>query len=1257
MEVRLLGPLEVDAGDGGVPLPRAKQRALLAVLALHAGEAVPVDRLVDDLWGERPPARAVGSLHNLVSQLRRLLGAGAIVTRGRGYALACAPDDVDAHRFELVVEQARGADPSTRAHRLREALALWRGPALADLALEPFAAVEAARLDEERTAAREALLEAELELGKGPELVAELERLVAEHPLRERLRGQLMHALYRAGRQADALDAYRAARTVLVEELGLEPSPELQELHAAILRQDPSLSAAAVAGTRAAPRVDERRKTVTALFVDLVDSTSLATGLDPEVLRILMDRYFEAARTAVERHGGVVEKYIGDAVAAIFGEPVLHEDDALRAVRAAFDLHAALAAIATDLERSHGVELRARAGVATGTVLVGERRVDESRTVGGAMTVAARLEAAAAVGETLIAQETLELVRAHVRFERVPEVALGQSATLPAFRVRELRPGADTFRPTPLIDRQAELEQLRAAYADACEAGRGKAVTVIGEAGAGKSRLVRELVLAVEHEAQVLVGRCASYGDGATWVPLEEALAPVLADRRGSAFLGAEPQSERLRAALAPVGGDEAHAVPVGETFWAVRRLLERAAAERPVVLVLDDVHWAEGTLLDLVEYLRARPPAAPVLVSCAARPDLLERRPGWRDEGCVALGDLAERDAEALVALLGAEHVDPSEQRRILDVGGGNPLFLEQLLAHALERGSGGGRPVPPTVEAVLASRLESLERAERRVLECAAVVGREFTRAAILGLHDEDDELGADAALMAALRRGLVRVAPDAADEDAYRFHHALVRDVAYAAIPMLRRASLHERVAAFLTKRGRVPEEVVGLHLETAHGLRRKLGERGPPLEELGRRAAELLGGAGIRAWQRADASTARNLLGRAAALLPEDDAWGIELRCELGTAERVAGRLAEAEATLARAAEDARRSGVRRLELRAELELGALRLATSPVPDVDAQVARAQAAIPELERAGDDRGLGRAQLLAGYAAGAFRLQNAAWLEGAERAAIHYRRAGWPAAWAAAGIANALFHGPTPVPEAIARCRSLLVADDVGRSGAAHVTFVLGGLEAMRGRFDTGRSLVAEATLALDELGLAARLADAVACRAWVELLAGDLPAAEAALRASAESVRAAGDVGSALTRGVELADVCYRLGRLDEAGALAGEAEARGSADDIALQFTWRMVRAKLLAAGGEVDAAVGLAAEAVALAARTDALNQHGQTEATLAEVLVAAGRPGEARDAARRAAALFRRKGNRVLERALREQFDMEPPATTPRRS
>src|SRR5215211_1752854 len=415
VEVKLLGPLEVVADGSRIELRRRKQRALLALLALRAGEVVSTDRLVDDLWGETPPRAAIGSLQNLVSELRKLLGTHLLVTRAPGYVLQLDRQFVDAHRFERAVRGGEG---------LREALALWRGPALADLANEPFAQSEIQRLEELKTTAREELFEAELKRGAHAQLVADLETFVVEHPLRERPRGQLMLALYRSGRQADALEVYRRARETFVEELGIDPSAELQQLEQAILRQDPALGVDGGAKARVEP---DRRRTVTILFSDVVDSTELGAQLDPEVVRTVMSRYFDAVRTIVQGHGGVVEKFIGDAAMAVFGARELHEDDALRAVRAAEELLLTIDVLNADLGADYGIALQVRIGVNSGEVLIGDTGAGESFATGKAVNVAMRLEQSAAPGEILLGAATHGLVRHAVEAEAVEPLDLGGS--------------------------------------------------------------------------------------------------------------------------------------------------------------------------------------------------------------------------------------------------------------------------------------------------------------------------------------------------------------------------------------------------------------------------------------------------------------------------------------------------------------------------------------------------------------------------------------------------------------------------------------------------------------------------------------------------------------------------------------------------------------------------------------------------------------------------------------------------------------
>src|SRR5262245_58881437 len=369
LEVRLLGPLDVYAREDGA-IGGPKLRALLVVLALDAGRVVSVDRIVESLWPGDPPSSAAHAVQVYVSQLRKALGPGTIVTRAPGYVLELDRDRVDAHRFVRLADAGRAAlhegDAAESARLLREALALWRGPALANFTYEPFAQAEIARLEELRLVALEERLEADLALGRHAEIVSELEALVDTQRLRERPRAQLMLALYRSGRQADALAAYRAARETLVEELGIEPGPTLKELESAILRQDASLLLERAPATGLTMQF---RRLVTILFVDVVDSLTLAGALDPEALGEILRRYFEIVSAVVERHGGVVEKYTGDSVMAAFGVPVSHEDDALRAARAAVETRAAIEILGEQLGGEHGVPLEIRIGLETGEVV------------------------------------------------------------------------------------------------------------------------------------------------------------------------------------------------------------------------------------------------------------------------------------------------------------------------------------------------------------------------------------------------------------------------------------------------------------------------------------------------------------------------------------------------------------------------------------------------------------------------------------------------------------------------------------------------------------------------------------------------------------------------------------------------------------------------------------------------------------------------------------------------------------------------
>jgi DNA-binding SARP family transcriptional activator len=834
----LLGPLQVVRGGQDIPVRRGKLRALLAMLLLGSGRVVPAERLINGLWPEGPPDTAVKTLQTYVSQLRTLLepdrGAGTwgemIVTEHTGYRLRVDAGAVDAHRFGLLVEQANGLtwpDPAAAREILAEALRLWRGPALADFADEAFAETEIVRLEELRLTAVEQRVAADLALGRHELVVAELRELVRHHPLRETLWEHLMVALYRGGQQAQALRAYQEARRILGDELGLSPGPALERTQERILHHDLTLSTPSLPRDLA-PRADtdhkiteegsggggpgaERRR-ATVLHADL---TAVAVGA------ALLD----ALRREVIRFGGTVIEASDHAFAAVFGAPVTHEDDPERAVSAGMAIRRRIHGFPDPTPENGPGAAPARAGVRigvdTGEVDTGPG-ADGYMVSGPAATAAASIVARAASGQVLVCPATYEATRRGVRYAAIPSqgklMDLWQVVAVPE------EPSRRPVSTTPLVGRTAELRLLDSVWTRVCETRSPYLVTMTGAAGIGKSRLAGELVDRLAEEgATVLHGRCLPYGE-AMFGPLAGLLRQIAGVSENDSIRTVRwrmrewlethlPEGERDRideylvtvlSLLGDIGGNRT------STIALLRRVMEVVAAERPTVLVLDDVHWAHAETLDAVETLAARVRSVALMIVVLSRPELFTARPGWgggmSSHTTLTVEALpADQSYELACLLLDPRTDDASEVAAIDAAAGGNPLFVEELAAWYAE-GHDVATELPATVRGVIGARLDTLPPAERRVVVDAAAVGHTFWGGALSRLESAAPDQLPD--LLDSLEmRGIFVRRPESSigDDPGLAFRHALIAEAAYDLIPPDARPLRHLAIAEYLEAKG--------------------------------------------------------------------------------------------------------------------------------------------------------------------------------------------------------------------------------------------------------------------------------------------------------------------------------------------------------------------------------------------------------------------------------------------------------------------
>ena len=1599
MDFRILGPLEVAREEVPIDLGGPKQRAVLAHLILRPNLVVPAGVLIDALWADQPPETARKALQTCVWRLRRSLGEATIEGRQGGYVFHAEPDQIDAIRFESLVARAKTfmpVDPAAAAGALGEALALWRGAALADLAEEPSLRGEVSRLEELRLGATEHRIWAELQMGRHSTMVSELEALTSSYPLRERLWAYLMLALYRSGRQGEALDSYRRARDILAEELGSDPSHELRHLQEQILRQDaelrdvpdfgapaadalasgaPALGSPAPAGawpadpargdatvyrsSRAvagdlvpgtefagyrieavlgrggmsvvylaehlrlgrkvalkllAPQLagDERfrerfvresriaagmehanivpiyeageaggvlfiamryvpgsdlgeligregalepertiqilrevanaldaahnrglvhrdvkpgnvlvvqgggsdghdlvflsdfgltkrlegsaghltqtgqflgtidyvapeqiegrsvdaradvyslacllfecltgsvpfggdtevarmyahlqatppsatalraelplaidtvlarglakdrtdrfascseliqaaavalaaepreifhtaadrstRRTVTVLFADVTESTELGEHLDPERVRAMMSGFLDAVRDVVGRHEGTIERVIGSEVFAVFGIPVAHEDDPLRAVRAGYEVHAAMRALDERSAQEHG-PVRLRVGIETGEVLASGVGSRMPSVTGDAVTLASGLQKAAGPEETLIGPATFNLVRdAVVAEDRPPIRPKGSPEPIEPHLVRLVR--ADTLGrarhvDTPMVDREREQRLLREVFERTLADRACQLFTILGAPGGGKSRLVEEFIQWTGDRATLLRGRCPSYGEGVALRPVAEMLeqaAQVQPEETPASvrraitdlFEGDGRAALIVERAMRAIGISEGPAVPE-ETLWAIRRLLELLADRRPLVAVIDDVQSAKPTLLELIDHIADWSRSAPIMLVCLARPELFELRPTWGggkyNATAIHLEPLDDLDTDRLIRnIVGTDNLPKAVRAIIVDAAEGNPLFAEEIVSMLIDEGAlveeeDGWVAVadlsdlllPPTIAGILEARLDRLSVLERSLLERAALVGKEFQVAAVAALPPVMDAAEILPHVSSLVRKDLLRPV-ERAELDTLRFRHALIREAAYESIPKQTRSELHRRHADWLIAHRQGSEEVAAYHLEHAYRYRAEVGPADSEARDLAIRAGRALAAAGRQAFARGDIPSTTSMLERAVALLPRDEPGRAELLADLAESRKEAGDFDRTDALYAEMIDIAHAAADQGLEARAQLRRAIARFLVEPraMNVADLRVV-AEDAVRLLETAGDEGAL--ADALVDLATTSWLIGDAnGMLELSDRATHLAQAAG---NWRALSkglyyVGRALVLGPTRCDEAVVRMEGLVHSFAERPRVQASARLDLAMLLGMLGHLDEAMDHATGARDIFRELGLRRWLAAAGITSGLVAWWRGDAAAAEKEIREGYDLFRMRDEREEAALTAQELAKVVFDLGRMEEADALIEEVLSVMAPEDLEPQIESRSLKAHVRAVRGSFEEAEGLSNDAVDLVRRTDFVNLHGSVLLTRARVFELAGRQAEAIEAAKSALELFERKGNRV---------------------
>jgi class 3 adenylate cyclase/tetratricopeptide (TPR) repeat protein len=1007
----------------------------------------------------------------------------------------------------------------------------------------------------------------------------------------------------------------------------------------------------------------EIRKVVTIVFADVTGSTALGERLDPEALRRIMGRYFEEMSAVIERHGGTVEKFIGDAVMAVFGIPQLHEDDALRAVRAADGMRRALEALNHDLERDHGVGLAARIGVNTGEVVAGDPSSGQRLVTGDAVNVAARLEQAASPGQILLGESTHRLVKDAVEVTALEPLDLkGKAKPIPAFSlavVLEATAGHARNLDSAMVGRHKELEMLERALERVTIERTSHLFTLLGPAGVGKSRLVQEFAGERGTTATVLRGRCLSYGEGITYYPLVEIVQAAAGVERGDdletgrAKLAALAEGiEDRERVVALVAGLLSWAEPVAaeDAQWGVRKLFEHLARDEPVVLLFDDIHWAEPALLDLIEHLADWSRDAPLLIVCVARPELLDLRAGWAggklNATTILLEPLAADEVSRLVDnLLGRADIPADARARIMEAAEGNPLFVEEMLGMLIDDGllqfvDGTWRAVedlaritvPPTIQLLLAARLDRLDAEERAVIERGAVEGKVFHSGAVKTLAPESLRQKVPSRLLALARKELIR--PDRAEfagEDAFRFRHLLIRDAAYQAMPKEQRADLHERFASWLERvagdRVSEYEEILGYHLEQAYRFRVELGISDGHTAELGRAAADRLMASAERARERSDVAGAEALLRSAVEI--SDGAARSRASFELSRTLNESFDFQACAEAAERAIEVARATDDRPHEVRSRLILAEARAQIDPTQTLAETKAVTEEALAELQGLGDEDGIAHATLTLARMA-FFEGRAARCIEIVER--LLDRAAVMPFSVRleiALNLGSASYFGPQTVADAIRThefALELVEQSVITRAGLLNARAALWAMQGLREEWLREIERV-------DRLVAGTPIGILFQTRGEAARVLGRFDQAQDIFREAVAFWDARGETAFNSTCTALLAVVLCDLGRFDEAEHQAARSRDLSADDDFASHAAWRMARARVRSDRDDHMGALGDADQAVSILDATDYIAWQAEGNEVRGMVLAASGRTAEATADLERSIELFERKG------------------------